>query len=175
MADYRDSEKASFEKEPTKRRKSLWRWAVYAIVTVCLVALGKISIFPPLHNIANKDPVIGLVLHFAIKKRGPPSVNTSRVSGTVFDTWVGGPVVATNFADPAFIEVDGIYYAFATNKYVNPNPNQINIQVAVSNDFSKWNLTTIDALPYAGNWSTGSYVWAPDVVQLVRHPFSITW
>lgn len=72
----------------------------------------------------------------------------------------------TNFADPALIEVDGIYYAFATNKYITPLPGQINIQIAVSHDFSTWNLTDTDALPHAGNWTLGNHIWAPDVVQL---------
>ena len=78
-------------------------------------------------------------------------------------------MIATNFADPCFIEVDSTYYAFATNLYINPRPGQINIQVAVSKDFSTWNLTGIDALPDVGPWSTGTYTWAPDVIQLVSH------
>lgn len=65
-----------------------------------------------------------------------------------------------NFADPGFIEVDGIYYAFATG-----NGRQ-NIPMATSNDFINWELLNQDALPKLPIWSAGD-TWAPDVVQLV--------
>lgn len=72
-----------------------------------------------------------------------------------------GPVITSNFPDPAFINVGGIYYAFATS-----NGDQ-NVQIATSPDFDTWTLTGSDALPTIPSWSTGK-VWAPDVVQLVR-------
>lgn len=65
-----------------------------------------------------------------------------------------------NFADPGFIEVDGIYYAFATG-----NGKQ-NVPMATSNDFINWKQLDQDALPKLPIWSTGD-TWAPDVVQLV--------
>ena len=129
----------------------------------CRASVAWTSLGPELTS----TPVLGLTLHFALLRHSNvPPVTTYKTPGSVVDTWVGGPVVATNFADPAFIEVNGTYYAFATNKYVNPHPDQVNIQIATSTDFSTWNLTGIDALPHVGNWSTGTYVWAPDVVQL---------
>ncbi|MCJ1317941.1 hypothetical protein MMC15_003268 [Xylographa vitiligo] len=146
----REAEKGFIEKQPASRRRRLWRWIAFGCAALLVVAL-----------------ILGLALHFALARRSDaPPVTTSKTPGSVVDTWVGGPVVATNFADPAFIEVDGTYYAFATNKYVNPHPDQVNIQIAVSTDFSTWNLTGIDALPHVGNWSTGTYVWAPDVTRL---------
>ncbi|MCJ1419760.1 hypothetical protein MMC32_006116 [Xylographa parallela] len=144
------AEKGVIEKQPVSRRRRLWRWIAFGCGALLAVAL-----------------ILGLALHFALLRRfDAPPVTTTKTPGSVVNTWVGGPVVASNFADPAFIEVNGIYYAFATNKYVNPHPGQVNIQIAVSTDFSTWNLMDIDALPHVGNWSTGSYVWAPDVVQL---------
>lgn len=65
-----------------------------------------------------------------------------------------------NFADPGFIEVKGVYYAFSTG-----NGKQ-NIPMATSNDFINWKRLEQDALPELPIWSTGQ-TWAPDVVQLV--------
>lgn len=89
-----------------------------------------------------------------------------------FET-ISGPVlpVASNFADPAYIEVAGVQYAFATNSRGQSPP--INVQVAQSLDHGQtWGLMMdgtkqYDALPKAGLWSTGYRIWAPDVVQLV--------
>ena len=119
-------------------------------------------------SLTHNHTAVTLALHFA-KPRKPsaPPVDTTKNPGNVVNTWVGGPVVATNFADPSLIEVNGVYYAFATNRYVQPRAGQVNIQVAVSHDFSTWNLTDHDALPHVGAWSTGTFTWAPDVIQLV--------
>ena len=65
-----------------------------------------------------------------------------------------------NFPDPAFISVDGKFYAFATT-----NGKQ-NVPIAVSDDFSQWTITGEDALRTVPSWSNGG-IWAPDVVQLV--------
>lgn len=69
--------------------------------------------------------------------------------------------IEENFADPSFIEVDGVYYAFATG-----NGKQ-NIPTAISHDFVHWKVQDKDALPKVPKWSGGS-TWAPDVVRLVR-------
>ena len=70
--------------------------------------------------------------------------------------------IKQNFPDPSFIEVDGIYYAFATS-----NGKQ-NIPMATSHDFVHWEmLDDHDALPKVPMWSKGD-TWAPDVIQLVR-------
>ena len=72
-----------------------------------------------------------------------------------------GPVILSNFPDPAFINVGGTYYAFATNNGV------VNVPFATSPDFDTWTVTGKDALPTLPSWGTGN-VWAPDVVQVVR-------
>lgn len=71
-----------------------------------------------------------------------------------------GPVITSNFPDPAFINVGGTYYAFATSNGAQ------NVQIATSPDFITWTVTGNDALPTIPSWSTGD-VWAPDVVQVV--------
>ena len=78
-----------------------------------------------------------------------------------------GPVIASNFPDPSFISVGGIYYAFATNNGAQ------NVQIATSPDFNNWTVTGADALPTLPSWATGN-VWAPDVLQLVRLFTSLT-
>ena len=79
---------------------------------------------------------------------------------------VQGPLVSSNFPDPAIIHVDGVSYAFATNNR-GIGPAMIHVQVATSTDNQTWTLTNHDALPQVGSWETGARVWAPDVVQLV--------
>ena len=69
-------------------------------------------------------------------------------------------VIDVNFPDPAFIKVDGRFYAFATTN------GQQNVPIAVSDDFSQWTVTGQDALKDVPSWSGGG-IWAPDVVQLV--------
>ena len=74
-----------------------------------------------------------------------------------------GPVITANFPDPAFINVNGTYYAFATNNGAQ------NIQIAISPDFDTWTVTGSDALPTLPPWATTGNVWAPDVTQIVRN------
>lgn len=75
-----------------------------------------------------------------------------------------GPVITSDFPDPAFINVGGTYYAFATS-----NGKQ-NVQMATSPDFNTWTVTGGDALPNIPSWSTGT-VWAPDVIQVADGSF----
>lgn len=74
-----------------------------------------------------------------------------------------GPVIASNFADPAFIQLDGISWAFSTTS------GGKNVPIAKSTDFNKWEIIDRDALPKENlpPWTTGN-LWAPDVIQLVR-------
>ena len=108
---------------------------------------------------ANKLKATGLAIHFISPLDLPSLV---QIAPSV------GPAVDSNFADPCYIQEDGRNYAFATNKDKTNRPGQVHIQVSISSDFRVWNLTSYDALPYAGNWSTNSYVWSPDVVKLVN-------
>ncbi len=72
-----------------------------------------------------------------------------------------GPVIASNFPDPAVISVDGYYYAFSTSS------GTMKVPWARTAGDGKWAIGGTDALPAPGAWSTGKDIWAPDVVQLV--------
>ncbi|MCJ1245887.1 hypothetical protein MMC30_003091 [Trapelia coarctata] len=139
---------------------------IIALAMIIITVLGRVlsALQPP--SFAGHRIAVTLALHFTKRRPSAPPVDTTKTPGDVVNTWVGGPVIATNFADPSFIEVNGVYYAFVTNRYMNPRDGQVNIQVAVSKDFSTWNLTGQDALPNVGPWSTGTFTWAPDVIQL---------
>ena len=71
------------------------------------------------------------------------------------------PVIASNFPDPAFLEVDKTFYAFSTT-----NGKQ-NIPIATSPAFtSNWSiLKNRDALPKLPKWTTGN-IWAPAIIRL---------
>lgn len=71
------------------------------------------------------------------------------------------PVLRTDFPDPFVLEVDGVYYAYATNSAGK------NIQVSRSNDLVNWTLSK-DAMPALAPWVRLSRpdVWAPEVLPL---------
>ncbi|KAK4939369.1 hypothetical protein LTR10_020356 [Elasticomyces elasticus] len=73
-------------------------------------------------------------------------------------------VIASNFADPCLLSVDGVFYAFATR----PNPS-LHVQVASAKDISDWTLHEgYDAMPTLPGWALqegDAAVWAPQVVQ----------
>jgi beta-xylosidase len=73
---------------------------------------------------------------------------------------ITGPVITSNFPDPSFIEVNGVYYAFATTNGAQLVPN------AQSNDFVNWAVSGSSALTSAGSWSNGRDLWAPSVYQV---------
>jgi len=77
-----------------------------------------------------------------------------------------GPVISTNFPDPAIIWVDGVSYAFSTNNR-GVGSEMIHVQMATSTDNETWTLLDRDAMPQVGAWESGARVWAPDVIQLV--------
>lgn len=74
-----------------------------------------------------------------------------------------GPVISTNFQDPAVLNVDGTFFAFS-----GPNGNPaINVNTASSTDFGTWSVSNDEALPDPGPWAAAvPHVWSPDVVQL---------
>lgn len=80
-------------------------------------------------------------------------------------------IFVNNFGDPAIINVNGVWYAFATRTI----GSGIRIQVATSNDFNSWSLvynedgSQHDALPNLPSWVVQSApnTWAPDVNILV--------
>ncbi|KAL2432473.1 hypothetical protein ABEF95_011389 [Exophiala dermatitidis] len=79
---------------------------------------------------------------------------------------IKGPLMDTNFPDPAIIHADGVSYSFATNNR-GAGADMVHVQVATSTDNQTWTLLDhYDALPKVATWETGARVWAPDVVQL---------
>lgn len=74
-----------------------------------------------------------------------------------------GPVIASNFADPAFIQLNDTYWAFSTTS------GGKNVPIAKSSDFNKWDIVDRDAFPTENlpAWTTGG-IWAPDVIELVN-------
>lgn len=81
----------------------------------------------------------------------------------------------TNFdVDPSILQVNGVWYAFATRTI----GSSIHVQIATSNDFESWAMvynsdgSQRDALPNLPNWVDdsnvlSSKVWGPDVNVLV--------
>ena len=142
-----------------------------------LVSIVVLGTMPPEYStlfLANLKTVLSLSLHFGLRAKKAHSLNIRPTPvapvphpNRPTTSSLRGPVIDRNFADPCFIDVNGIYYAFATNKYVRPQPGNINIQFAVSPDFNDWSLTIKDALPKIGAWAMDGLVWAPDVVRLV--------
>ncbi|KAK5061498.1 hypothetical protein LTR84_008042 [Exophiala bonariae] len=111
-----------------------------------------------LGSLVSRDPVPVPAPH-------PDSSSNSASSSTAFGS-VLGPLISSQFADPAIIHVDGTSYAFATNNR-GVGSDLVHVQVATSTDNHTWTLLEHhDALPQVGAWETGVRVWAPDVVQL---------
>ena len=74
---------------------------------------------------------------------------------------IQNPVLDMNFADPTVITGhDGKYYAYATNS--GHDGKTFHIQVAVSDDLKKWDLSG-DALPEKPSWASHDF-WAPHVL-----------
>jgi arabinan endo-1,5-alpha-L-arabinosidase len=72
----------------------------------------------------------------------------------------GNPVLDEDFPDPDVLEVDGTYYAYATNG------NAHNVQVATSTDLVSWEVSDADALPELPTWVIPGKTWAPEVSRL---------
>ncbi|KAI9822230.1 MAG: hypothetical protein M1832_003053 [Thelocarpon impressellum] len=65
-----------------------------------------------------------------------------------------------DFADPAILNVSGTWFAYSTSAGLK------NVQVATSENFADWTVTTEDALPTLPGWATGpGNVWAPQVIE----------
>jgi beta-xylosidase len=72
------------------------------------------------------------------------------------------PVIRENFADPHLIEVDGTWYAYATNA------SSKNVPVSTSTDLVKWSISS-DAMPALGSWVKPGNTWAPEVHRLASN------
>ena len=88
----------------------------------------------------------------------PPVVLTPTSIATPTTTTFTNPVLDQDFPDPDVLQVDGEYYAYATNG------NDDNIQAAQSDDLVHWNVLE-DALPALPAWAVQSFgwAWAPEV------------
>ena len=83
-------------------------------------------------------------------------------SGTVTDVAKHNPVLNIDFPDATVINVNGNYYAYATQGNYNGKMN--NIQVASSKDLFNWKYEG-DALPQKPTWASHTQdFWAPDVL-----------
>lgn len=69
------------------------------------------------------------------------------------------PVVQDDFPDPDVLEVDGVYYAYATNG------NNRNVRVSRSTDLETWEEMG-DALPELPSWVIPNKTWAPEVTEI---------
>lgn len=77
----------------------------------------------------------------------------------------GNPVVDNDFPDPDVLDVDGTYYAYATNG------NARNVQLARSEDLETWETVPKDALPELPRWVIPGKTWAPEVIQVAPDRF----
>ena len=83
-------------------------------------------------------------------------------SGTEVSEIRKNPVLNTNFPDPTVININGTYYAYATNSV--HDGKMINIQMATSKDLFNWTYEG-DALPEKPVWASNTQrFWAPDVL-----------
>ncbi|GEP26034.1 MULTISPECIES: glycoside hydrolase family 43 protein [Cryobacterium] len=85
-------------------------------------------------------------------------------SGSPADAIPGAPVLNVNFADPDVVQVDGTYFAYATND------NNRNVQVASSANLLDWEVLP-DALPKLPSWIIPGKTWAPEVTRLSDDSF----
>lgn len=85
---------------------------------------------------------------------GPaPGTTTAGPAGGV------NPVLDGDFPDPDVLEVDGTYYAYATNG------NLDNVRLARSSDLARWEPLD-DALPHLPTWVIPGKTWAPEVTSV---------
>jgi arabinan endo-1,5-alpha-L-arabinosidase len=89
----------------------------------------------------------------------PPESAGSSSESTAGPEADGNPVVDEDFPDPDLLEVDGTYYAYATNTAT------LNVQVATSTDLETWEVSDTDALPELPAWVIPGKTWAPEVSQ----------
>src|SRR5450432_2235707 len=72
------------------------------------------------------------------------------------------PVIDSNFPDPAVLNDNGVYYAYATNHHGGDH-----MQVHMSTDLAQW-TSLPDALPVLPDWARVGKTWAPDVAMVER-------
>ncbi|TBN58498.1 hypothetical protein EYE40_02880 [Glaciihabitans arcticus] len=78
-----------------------------------------------------------------------------------------GFAIDADFPDPDLLEVDGTFYAYATNSAA------ANVQVATSTDLLSWEQLDVDALPELPEWAIRGKTWAPEVTALADGSFAL--
>ena len=182
-----DCEKGNTGLAPVRTSRKKFYLLLSGLIVAIVVALGMSTASSSFTgHLLNYRAAICLGVHFGLQKtndidhgivKSLGSISGSSSNATGSATIADAPAINSNFADPCYIRQGDTYYAFATNKLAKPGQaDQVNIQIATSKDFESWDLLNKDALPQVGNWSTGHFIWAPDVVQLVRSniPTSVT-
>ena len=76
------------------------------------------------------------------------------------------PVIDRDFPDPDILEVDGTFYAYATNSA------DANVQVASSTDLETWTALE-DAFPELPPWVRGGDTWAPEVTAIADDDYRL--
>ena len=108
-------------------------------------------------------PGLGLALALLTTACGSSSeggvAETPSASTTGSPTGPQNPVLGDDFPDPDVLEVDGVYYAYATNG------NNRNVRVASSTDLVTWEEQD-DALPDLPGWVIPGKTWAPEVTEM---------
>ena len=106
----------------------------------------------------NKDgmPDFGIPVSEGISLKIPSEIKSAA------ENKMHNPVLDHDFPDPTVINVNGIYYAYATQSH--HGGKMINIQVASSKDLFNWKYEG-DALPQKPVWASHTQdFWAPDVL-----------
>jgi beta-xylosidase len=105
-----------------------------------------------------------LTLSFLVAANQPLTTNletSTSVKHASASSDLTQPVLGQNFPDPAVLEADGVFYAFATNS------NRQNTPVARSTDLVEWTMLP-DAMPRLGPWvaPVRGMVWAPEAIRV---------
>lgn len=119
-----------------------WRAVVGSAVLALAVILGGCGMGAG--DTADPAPTSALQQPTAPEVKGDDDIN---------------PVIADDFPDPDVLEVDGVYYAYATNG------NNRNVRAARSTDLVGWEILP-DALPQLPSWVIPGKTWAPEVTEL---------
>jgi beta-xylosidase len=122
-------------------------------------APGDPTASAPLIPIVSPTPDVGGAAPTAAPPAASPSP-AAAVQATPTSAEFQNPIFRVDFPDPFVLNVDGTYYAYATNG------SGRNIQVARSEDLIQWTLLP-DALPALPTWARlgNSLVWAPEVLR----------
>ena len=73
-------------------------------------------------------------------------------------TWV--PSINEDFPDSSVIHVDGVYYAYSTQVYLD------NVPFRTSIDSVHWSKEVGNAMPKLPSWASFGYTWAPTVTRV---------